>query len=298
MTTTSKRLHTLYLSSRNREDHEDPYSMIFEIPEGVIRLDDPVKENMKISMIYFKFNSDWSEIDSTNNQFSVSVGGGTPTNIYIMEGNYPFHDLAKYITYAASGAFVCRWDSYTNKLIFTNPTNAPMVLTFTNSSWQVLGFSADDNGINGTTIISTSPLVPRQHTSLYMRLNGIVLGDGNMSFTNLTSRQLQPTTILASIPVSSAPFQTQFYDNSVYGDRTALYVSNEKLNQLSIDIVTKEGELARFISDWEATIKVEIVYAIDPHTADIRKDVEQIKETLNRLLTLKIINGQSYKNLY
>lgn len=296
MTTSAKRIHTLYLSSRNREDHEDPYSMIFEIPENSIRLDDPVKENMKVSLIYFKFNSDWSEIDSTNNQFSISIGG-TTTNIYIIEGNYPFSDLARYITYSASGAFTCRWDSYTNKLIFSNSNNAPMTINFTNSSWQVLGFSVGDNGMSGTTIVSTSSLVPRQHTSLYMKLNGIILGDGNQNFSNLTSRQLQPTTILSSIPISSAPFMTQFTDLSVYGDKTALYLSNDKLNQISIDIVTKDGEFATFISDWEATLKVEIVYAVDPNTADIKRDVEQMKETLNRLLTLKVIGNQFKNNM-
>lgn len=296
MTTEVKRTHTLYLRSINREDHERPYSMIFEIPDGAIRLEDAVKENMKISLLYFKFHSDWSEINDTNNKFQILYNGNVPLDITIPSGNYPFADLAKVIT-RSQNYVNCRWDMYSNKLVFTDTQNYPMTITFTNNSWEILGFNPVDDGITGTTITSTTPLVPRQNTTLYMRLNGVTLGDGNLSYDNLTTRQVQPTTILSSIPVSTAPFQTQFFDNSVYGDKVALYVSNEKLNQLSIDIITKDNELATFISDWEATIKVEIVYAIDPQVASIKEDVSQMREILNRLLTIKVINGHT-KNMF
>lgn len=296
MTTDVKRTHSIYLSTKNQDATDSTHSVFFDIPDAVIRLDNAVEENIKVSLVHFRFDSDWSEINSTNNEFSVDVNG-TVVNIVIPPANYPFVDLARLITTYAGGVFQCMWDRYSNKLIFSNPTSQNMTLTFTNQSWLILGFYASDNGITGTTIMSSTALIPRQNKTLFMKLDNATIGDGNLSYSSLNSRQLEPTTILGAIPVRTSPYQTQHEDLSVLGERCALYLSNEKLNNLSLKIVTEDNEPATFISHWFCIIKVEVVYAVNPDLRKMSVDIAQLRETMNRLLTLKVISG-TQRNMF
>lgn len=296
MSLDTKRTHTLFLSSKNQDATDSTHSIYFDIPDAVIRLDNAAEENIKVSMVHFRFDSDWSEINETNNSFRMNVNGNV-VDIVIPPANYPFSDLAKFITTYAYGAFQCFWDRYSNKLIFTNPNNENMTLTFTNQSWLILGFYATDNGINGTTIMSSTPLIPRQNKTLFMVMDNCCIGDGNMSYSSLNSRQLEPTTILGAIPVRTSPYQTQHEDLSVLGERCALYLSNEKLNNLSLKIVTEDGEPATFISHWFCIIKVEVVYAVNPDLKKMAIEMTQLKDIMNRILTLKVING-TQRNMF
>jgi hypothetical protein len=202
--------------------------MSFEIPDGFIYLNDAVNENIKISLLSFNFNSDWSEINDDNNAFVVKIDGVSHV-ISIENGNYPFSYLGRTITNLANGLFSCKWDLPTNKLVFT--CVEPMEITFINNSWQILGFNPTETP-TGNVIVSSLPLVPRQNTELYVLLNNVTVGDGNTNYSNLEYRELIPSTILSMIPINVAPYQTAFVDNTIFGQATGVYVSNEKINTI------------------------------------------------------------------
>jgi hypothetical protein len=170
-------------------------------------------------------------------------------DVVIPTGNYPYDMLAKAIT--KSQTYVtCKWDVPSNRLLFVSNNGQSFNIAFVNQAWQILGFSPTDNMIAGTAVISTQPLVARQNSELYIRLNNVTTGDGNLNYDNYSGKQLSPSTILSIIPIQVAPYQTQWTDNSVYGQIVGVFVANEKLNNLSIDIVDANGNYADWISDW------------------------------------------------
>jgi hypothetical protein len=176
-----------------------------------------------------------------------------------------------------------------NRLLFVSNNGQSFNIQFVNQAWQILGFSPTDNMIAGTAVISTQPLVARQNSELYIRLNNVTTGDGNLNYDNYRGKQLSPSTILSVIPIQVAPYQTQWTDNSVYGQIVGVFVANEKLNNLSIDIVDANGNYADWISDWTATVKVQIVPVKDESIEEMKSSLMAIQETLNKLLTLKVI---------
>ena len=281
------RSHNVYLSTINRDPEENRYSMVFPVPNDIIFLDDVSSQRMKISLMTFGLNANWTEINSTNNQVSFNIGGNV-VSITIPAGNYPFYNLAAYIT-NSQDYIACEWDMPSNTFIFSNSTDSSMLIDFTNNSYQVLGFSATDSGMSGTTITSTSPIVPRQNTELYIKLMNVILGAENLSLDNYADGILKPSNLLSIIPITCSPFQNMFYDNSVYGQESGVFISNEKLNQICIDVVDKQGASATFLPDWTASLKIEILSIEDEDLECMKESLVEISQTLNRLLMLKVI---------
>ena len=281
------RSHTLNLTAANREPTDSPCSITFELPNDTIFLDDATSQRMKVSLLTFALNADWTEINSTNNSVHFTIGGAT-VSITIPSGNYPFYNLAQYIT-RSQATIVCAYDAPSNKFVFTNNSSSSMSIHFPNESYNVLGFSAIDNGASGTTIVSTQPIVPRQNTELYVKLANVVLGAENMNLDNIAGGTLQPSNLLSVIPITSAPFQHMFYDNALYGTAVGVYITNEKLYNLTIEIVDKYGDYADWLPDWTATVLVQIYDMEDPDLDRMNETLASINSTLMKMLTLKVI---------
>lgn len=292
------RTHTLYLSSANRGAQDTPWHLTFDVPEGAIYLDDAAAQNMKISLVSFAFRADWSEVNADNNTLRVRDHAFS-YDVVLTPGNYPFDTLARAIArgLAAQGATVtCKWDQPTNKLVFTDTDAQLFVLEFPNASWQVLGFAPDDPAAAtfATTHVSSHPLVARQTSELYVRLNNVTCGDGNMNYTNLTAKgggTLTPTTILSPIPVTAAPFTSQWTDNSVFGQVVGVFVSNDVLHTLAVDIVDAAGNYADWIGDWTATIKVQVVPVREPGADELQASVDAIRDAVAKLLILQVVGA-------
>lgn len=288
-----RRSHTLYLTSRTREFFETPESLHIEIPDNAIHLEDSVKQNIKISLLNFSFQCNWYEVNETNNSFTITIAT-TPYNFNIEPGNYPFINLAQIIS-NAQNVIKCRYDNFKNKFIFTNTTNSSMTLTFNNNSYEILGFNPSENNIVGSVIVSSETISPRQNTELYMRLNNLTMGDGNMNMTNFNSRILDPCMFLSIIPIQAEPFRMQHMNNTILGEATGVFVANEKLNMLDIEIVDKFGAPATFISDWDCILKVEVIDVVDDNLQQIKKINAEMRDTLSKMLQFKFI--RNYQNL-
>ena len=281
------RSHKVYLSSVFRDPNEKPYSTTFVVPNDTIYLDDVSTQRMKVSLLTFGLTANWTEITDQNNIVAFATAGGV-TTITIPKGSYPFYNLAAYITNSQN--FIrCKWDMPSNTFVFTNTTNTNMLIEFLNDSYKVLGFSASDYGLSGTTITSTSPIVPQQNTELYVKLMSVLLGAENLSLDNYSDGVLKPSNLLSIIPITAQPFRTMFYDNAIYGVESGVYISNEKLQQICIDITDKYGKPATFMPDWTASLLIQIFSIEDPDLEDMKASLTQINETLTRLLTLKFV---------
>lgn len=262
--------------------------MVFEIPNSVIYLDDASAQRMKVSLLTFSTSATWTEIDSHNNTITFDIDGVPSVVVTIPAGNYPFYELAKYITNSQS-TIRCVWDMPSNKYVFTNVYKSEMSISFVNTSHLTFGFDVVDNGLTGTQIVSTQPITPRQNTELYVRMGNAILGYENLNLDNLTGPTLKPSNILCIVPISAAPYQHMFFENTLYGSDVGIYISNGSLDQLSIDITDRYGNYATFLGDWDATIKIEIFNVEDPDLDSMKASLKSINDTLQKLLMLKVI---------
>jgi hypothetical protein len=290
-----KRVHNTFLTSTNRDPTDSPCAMSYEIADSLIYLDDPSTQKMKVSLLRFSFVLNWSEINNSNNHFTITLGDtyGTVVNFLIPPGNYPLEKLAQYITRSQSH-IKCVYDSITNTFIFTNQSNFTMTLNFINLSFNILGFKAIDNGIIATTLVSTEPVKPRRNTELYLRLRDATLGGDMLNFDNLSINEksvLEPSNILSVIPIEMSPFYTQHLDNSVYGSMTGVYITNNKLSQIILDVTDRDGNYFEDLPDYSATLQIGIYNVKNMEIEVIKNNVLQINDNLNRILTLKVIKG-------
>lgn len=285
------RTHTLYVSSRHRDADEEACRQTIELPEGIIRMQDCMRQVMKVSLASFSFNSSWYELNDSHNKFTVTVGG-TSYDVVLDCGNYPFDHLAKTVTKAlATAAVSCKYDVPSGKLVFTSAE--PFQLDFTDESWEVLGFTSAfpvgsilKGGLH--TLRSDVPLQGRREADLFMCLRNVINGDGCWNFSNHAGRLMNITDILAPIPVSAEPFTHQHTDMSTLGQLCGVYIGNEKLTALDLAIVDGNGFLATWISEWHAVLKVEI---FDSSEADdgVQRSLERLERLLESLLRLKVI---------
>lgn len=284
------RSHRIYITSANHDPEETRSDMTFMFDSDNIFLDDPSKQRMKVSLATFGMTSTWTEINSTNNIVEFDHGN-TTTRITIPEGNYPFYDLAQYIT-QSQDAISCVWGQTSNTFSFTEANGDAITIHFINDAHEVLGFLPTDEGLTGTKITSTTPIVPRQHTELYVRLGSATLSSDCLSFDNYNTNMknvIKASNILTVIPITSSPWQHMFYDNTLHGMESGVYITNEKLTMLHILITDKYGNPATFMPDWTMSLKVEVYNMEDTDLEAMKSSLASIDSTLTRLLTLKVI---------
>lgn len=281
------RSHRLYISSANRDTNDTPYQFRTEIPNGLITLDDPATQRMKISLLNFECSCNWFEINATNNQFIVTkLVTNTPQSVTIPEGNYTFQRLATTISRLYPDC-VCRWIQETNMLHFTF-TEAHSI-SFVNYSYEILGFDETDDGIIGLEITSTRPLKARANSVIYVRINDVILANDNVTLDNFTSIHTKPSNIFASVPINAPPFTTVFYDNSVYGRDVGILLSNPKLDILNISITDKNGYLLEYMTDWTMQLLVEIFDTEDDQMNNMISLLRSIDTTLRQTMLMRYL---------
>jgi hypothetical protein len=127
-----------------------------------------------------------------------------------------------------------------------------------------------------------------------VRLTNVTLSAESVNLDNYNSKDLSPSSILTVIPITSAPYQTQYTDHSMYGSLIGIYISNETLHQLDFDITDKDGNHATFLPDWTATLQIQIMDMEDPDLEDMKHSLQSVKDVLNKMLTLKVIGRGAF----
>lgn len=281
------RSHHLYICSENRDPNDTAYQFRLEIPSNLISLNDPATQRMKVSLMNFSCDCLWFEINNTNNSFIfTNTITNTDETITIPEGNYTFQQLALTISQLYPECY-CEWIQETNKLKFMFQDNHE--ISFIGLSYNTLGFDEIDDGISGDTIISTKSLQTRANNIMYVRINDVILANDCLNLDNFNDPHAKPSNILCAIPVNASPFTTIFYDNSVYGRDSGIYLSNPKLNNLNLSFTDKNGEYLDYITDWNMQLLVEIFDIEDNVMVDIASTLQSINDTLRKLLIYKVI---------
>lgn len=294
MTATSYQLlrsHKLYMTSRTRDEADHPYDYTIPIPDGYIFMNDPAKQRIKVSLLTFGTYCSWTEVNGTNNVFQIkNVSTNDITTITIPYGNYPFYSLAQTLSGLVPNVLSCSWNAVTNRFVFNFPS--VYALMFQGDSHRTLGFTAGDNNIQGNTITSTTNLLPQVTTKIYVRLDDVALANDNINVDNYSNnnKTVIPTNILCEIPVNAPPFQYIYYDNTLHGDETGIFIANPRFNYLHVLITDDKGNPLTFIGDWDITLKVEIFNVEDSNTDLMLSTLQSIDRTMKQLLTYKVIN--------
>jgi hypothetical protein len=280
------RSHRLYITSENRDLNDTTSEFTLEVPNNLISLDDPASQRMKVSLMNFTCECLWFEVNDKNNVFNLTNNVTHVTNtVTIPNGNYTFQKLALTITRLYPEC-ICQWIQETNGLLFTFAVNH--TLHFIGNSYELLGFS-NTSDVSGTEFSSTVALKSRANNIMYLRLNDVIQANDCINIDNLTSVHGKPSNILCTVPINAAPYSTIFFDNSIYGRDMGIFLSNPRLDKMTITITDKYGVPLDYLSDWQGQFLVEILDIEDDALVDIASTLKDIDSTLKKLMILKFI---------
>jgi hypothetical protein len=276
------RNYTLFLFSANRDATVTSSNMTF-IPHGAIYTNRADTENVKISLLAFAFTASWYTVTDANNRLRVLHGAGF-TDVVVPPGSWPLDRLA---CATSTGPIAIAYNSAANRFTFSHTGGASIALVSTNASYEVWGFAPTD-APSGAQVTSTRPVEPRWDSELYVRLENATQGDGCLNYDNMSSRQLQPSTLLGVVPITAAPFHAQFTSEPALGEACGMYVANQLLHSLEISIFDAQGRLATWVPDWKAIVKIDVVEYKASVMLEVRDAIVEGKETLERLLIMKM----------
>ena len=190
-------------------------------------------------------------INSTNNVLTYDLVGGPQLTFSVPVGNYNINQLLTYINNNWTG-FTATLNVITNKITITKSTANDFTI-YSQGLGRILGFTSNAYGSSGTAYAVTSASVANLYTITNVNVETNLL---TYNVSNI-SNQTQNRSILASIPVTVAPFSLISYENkSLY--KTNLYVG--EFNNLSIRLLDNNGAIVDMNGvDYTITLQISVV---------------------------------------
>lgn len=251
------KIHNVFVNSKNRDAYESPADMTIEIPSGFIQISDPTTQRMKVSLMSFTGHYNWTEVNETNNSIIFkNLNTNISTTVTLAHGNYPLQKMAKVIS-TMYPQVQCTHVSETNKFVF-NFGVVPHGIQFVGASYDVIGFTPMDDGINGIMIASTQTIKPMKRLNIYVRLLDVLPSDECLNLDNFNSVHLQPSNVLCAFPINGQPWQSINFNDTSAGDTFGMWISNTHLTKLRFQLTDCDGEVLDFIDDYEAIFQIGI----------------------------------------
>lgn len=288
------RTQYVYVNSKNVPGSM-PYDISLDIPRGLLQCDDQT-QNFKVSVQSFQMTRSWYFVNSTNNQFALSFGGGQETIFTIPEGNYSYKQLASAIAVLISTSSIFGkeqitviWDSKTNKLIFTFPFYLyALNFNLSNSAAYVMGFDPIQYTPNTTSlqIISTYILPSTLSKSLCLYVD-LSPSKGCLSLENKSGSTCEPVTSILNLPNDVAPFDSFSFDSQ--SDQYAITVAEKSISTLRLSIRNEDGVVLKYVSDYRAVLKFEILQDDTSYDNQIAllQEIKEMREYLKYIFLQK-----------
>jgi hypothetical protein len=252
---TLKRAHNLFIHTRHRDPADSPADYTVEIPAGYIRVRDPARERLRISLASFCGWWNWTEVDGGRNALRLTnLQSGAVTAVTIPPGNYAFARLARLVS-AACPACVCTYTLETNRFAFDFGA-VPHRLEFPDRAHEVFGFPAG-GAEEGTRLTSSLPVRPMQRVNIYVRLLDVAMcSDEHLNLDNFGGPHMEPSNILCSFPIDGAPWQTLRFSDVAAGRELGMWIGDTNLTKLRYQLTDADGRVLDFLDDYEATFQV------------------------------------------
>jgi hypothetical protein len=176
-----------------------------------------------------------------------------------------------------------------NRLFF-NFGAVPHSIHFVGLSYDVLGFTSGDDGVNGTTIQSSIPIKPMKRLNVYIRLLDVIPKDEHLNLDNFNSIHLEPSNVLCSFPINAQPFHSISFTDTTVGDTFGMWIGNPTLTKLHYQLTDADGVVLDFIDDYEISFQIS-VWSNDTNqdTKTMVEKLRSIDTTLKQLSMLKYL---------
>lgn len=288
------RVHNIFVKTKSGDTFDRPSNYVLEIPSGLIEVNDPAKEKIRISLMSFSGWFNWTEVNDTNNVFIfTNLNTNVATTITLTHANYPLQKLARVIS-TLYPQVQCSYVPEINRLFF-NFGSVPHSINFTGLSFDILGFTSVDDGVNGTTITSTIPIKPMKRLNVYIRLLDVLPKDENLNLDNFNSIHLEPSNVLCSFPINGQPWQSINFNDTSAGEAFAMWIANPTLTKLHYQLTDSDGNELDFIDDYEIAFQIS-VWSNDTHLEQkqMLEQLRSIDTTLKQMSMLKYLSKHQY----
>lgn len=256
------RTQYLYVNTKNVSGNM-PYDLSLSIPRGLLQCDNQ-SQSFKVSCQSFQMTRSWYFINLTNNQFNI-IAGATPYTIVIPEGNYTFKQLASTITLQISNSsipskdqIIALWNSKTNRLELTFPSASySMDFNVDNSAAYVMGFAVTQYSPNASLQIISVNILPATLSKSLTLWVDLSPSKGCLSLENKTGSDCEPITSILNIPNNISPYDDYTFSNNT--DEYSITVAEKSITTLRLSVRNEDGEILKYISDYRATLKFEVL---------------------------------------
>lgn len=190
-------------------------------------------------------------INSTNNKLTYDIVGNPQQQFIVPVGNYNINQLLTYINNNWTG-YNLTLNTLTNKISIINLASQEFTV-YSGGLANILGFTSNAYGNASGSYIVTSPSVANLYTITNINVETNLL---TYNVSNI-SNQVQNKSIIASIPVTVAPFSLISYENpSLY--KANLYVG--EFNNLTIRLLDNNGAVVDMNGvDYTITLQITVV---------------------------------------
>lgn len=279
-----ERSHNLFIQTKYRDPESSPYNYTIEIPESLIRLDDPGSQVMRLTLFSFSMPYTYPQITSGNNTIIINdIYNVITKTISLPQGTYPYGKIRDYIN-SQWGSTIVAWDISQLKFVFT--TTSMISLTFVGTSYNTFGFNSTDNGITGRSIISSNVLSEKLLQNIYVCVDDMIQSKNSVNLDNVGLTYFKPSNILMVIPINVNPWDILYFRDTEYAREFSINLPVSDLTKLQISLRDGNGNYLYQVPDYEATLKIEIVNLVNTDTLAILDSLTQLTQDLKQLKML------------
>lgn len=254
----------IFISSQNRSQGTIQ-SFTVDLIDGLISC--PPKCLMKMVVLDVCINKSWYTINSSNNEFYITVNNIETTLITITPGNYNVYSLLQYLQATLTG-WTITYSTIKNTYNFI-PPNSTYGLLFFNRFCEALGFNIFDLP-NGASFTSTRPVKIYKENAVYINSD---LPKSSCSVDNLGSNiNFNNSTIICKIPLCTSPDNNVIYEAKDI-ETYSYILSVLDLTELSFWLTDDTNQPIYPLYDWSITLK--LVY--------LQQDEDKLLSTLTQI---------------
>lgn len=282
---TDSRSVNVFVTSKNRDDHEDPCDFLLKFPSGLIKADP--NEGIRVNVLSFHIPNNFYNINSMNDAFQVVIRNqaGSLENIVpfnILNGNYSVLTFRDYINSVAAQYFNMIYSTARNtysiksvyadatKRIFLKPINSGQFYGLENNIEQELFSQQYAESSYTANMCSFDKVV----------MNCYGLNPEVMSIENIGKNDpdFERSSILLWVSRTDVPINGMIkYDNYDAGNSFSYNLYDSNINSFRIILTDEYNNLLNTALDYTMLLRFEI-YKKD--TRQLYTEIAQITEYL------------------
>jgi len=239
----------LFVTSANRNAGNNNRFTIY-LPSSLISNYNNKQKYLRVSMTDITVPYTWYNVQTNINDTITYFDGTDTTTVKIPEGNYSVYTLLTQLNILLP-EYTVTYNVDNNKYTFS--TGTPTATINPVNSGKLLGLV---DGVEKTgTFTSTLPVNMSIYSMLYLNTD---LNSTDTNLDNMSGKGMDNSTILDSIPILAAPFDSIYYEG-INPASFNVSVNGSQLSSITLYLTTNTGqELNSLVSPWCCTLQLQI----------------------------------------